>query len=141
MSISNQIVNTCQSRFNVEIAIPQSLPTQYDNDSSFQKPSSGRWASVHVIEGDTIAIESDGEKGLFRHPGTFVAQLFEDIGVGTGGLYGLVDLVVTAFRSLQDGPVVFRSPTVQRVGVEETGAWHQVNVSCPFYADEIAALG
>jgi hypothetical protein len=57
------------------------------------------------------------------------------VGRGDGDLLGLVDGIVTAFRSQSVGGVRYGTPTIVPVGVTDTEDQYQVNVQCPFAAD------
>lgn len=122
-------VMVVRDRFKTEIADPNSLPTQYDNDA-FDPPVDGEtsWAHWSV----RIAAEDVEIGGGFRHtPGLATANLFVPAGSGTHDALLLAGEIVTAFRSVADRGVTFQSPSLSRTG--RAGSWWQINVRCPFY--------
>jgi hypothetical protein len=116
------------------VTIMSALPTQYDNDASFDRPVGAPWCRFTVLQGDTRQVSCGGAK-RFRLPGVAVAQLFIPIGEGDKRGLELADDVNVAFRSLTASGVKFMSPSVQNMGRQE-GEW-QLNVSCPFFADDL----
>lgn len=70
----------------------------------------------------------------YRTTGSLLITLMDASEKGDGVLLALADKIVLAFRAVTVGNVVFRTPSVSTVG-RFGGSW-QVNVSCPFYADE-----
>ena len=78
-----------------------------------------------------------------RHTGVAIAQIFSVLGKGTREATILADRIVSKFRSVTDSlsvagnSVVFKTPSISSVG-RSGSQWWQINVSCPYYADEIA---
>ena len=127
--------NTIRSRFKTQIADILSLPTQYDNQS-YTKPANVLWCRLTILTGESFQASFGGAGGKrFRTPGTMVAQLFNPVGLGDKAALAAADSIVAAFRAVTDTGVVFRTPSVQRIGRTES-EW-QINVTCPFYVDDI----
>lgn len=127
--------NTIRSRFKTQIADARSLSTQYDNQD-YTKPNNAMWCRLSILTGDSFQASFGGAGGKrFRTPGTMIAQIFCPIGLGDKAALQMADYIVTAFRAVTDTNVVFKTPSVQRIGRTES-EW-QINVSCPFYVDDI----
>jgi hypothetical protein len=116
------------------VTIKSTLPTQYDNDGSFERPESAPWCRFTILQGDTAQVTAGGSK-RFRQPGVAIAQVFVPAGEGDKRALELADAIKLAFRSVTAAGVIYRSPSVQNMGRRD-GEW-QVNVSCPFFADDL----
>lgn len=115
----------------------------YDNaPAPVQKPGNEPqpWmrAAVRTNGTQQTAIGPTGAAGnRYRTSGTVLFSLFDASEKGDGVLLQLADKIVQTFRSVTVQGVVFRTPSVTTVG-RFGGSW-QVNVSCPFYSDEVGA--
>jgi len=128
------IASTIRSRFKTLIATPHSLPTQYDNENETKQTD--LWCRLSILFGDSFQASIGApSSNRYRDTGVVVAQLFLPLGKGDKQLYQTAGYIKTAFKSVSVSGVVFRTPSVKRVGRSEN--FWQVNVSCPFYADEI----
>ncbi len=129
------MANAIRSRFKTQVADALSLDTQYDNQGR-DNPDNVTWCRLTVKPGQTqqVSIGSPGAN-RDRTPGVAIAQLFCPIGFGDGNLLNVADSVRTAFRRVSQSGVVFRTPYIQTVG-QRQDSW-QINVVCPFYADDI----
>ena len=129
------LANTIRSRFKTQIADVKSLPTQYDNHD-FDNPDNEIWCRLTFNPGESSQVACGGPgANRFRTPGVMTAQLFAPVGQGDKDLLVLADAIKTAFRCVTDSGVVFKTPSIKRIGKRD-GQW-QVNVNCPFYADDI----
>lgn len=128
-----EIANIIRLRFKNQIATPNALPTHYDN-APFEAPDNALWCSVSVLFGETFK-RGLGNPSLYRTPGVMVASLHTPIETGDQALLSLADKIVRVFEAVTDQSVTFKTPSVQRVG--RTGKWWQINVTCPFYSDQL----
>lgn len=132
------IAKTCRNKYNLLIEEPESLPTQFDN-VEFIKPDpqdrSVKWARLQILEGDTRqATLGSGTANRYRTPGIMLVSLFVPAGVGDGKQRELADVISSKFRSVTYDGVVFHTPRINPIGRD--GEWYQVNVTCPFHADD-----
>lgn len=135
MAITYQAVeDAIRTRFNTQIAIGQNVTTLFDNQDE-KPPTSGRWIRFTITPGETIQVEL-GKLKRFRHFGIATAQIFDEIGKGTKDINILINAINTAgiFRSVSVGGVVYRTPSILRVG--RSGPFYQMNVNVPYYADD-----
>ena len=114
----------------------------YDN-APFDQPDDEMWIRWSVLSGNTIKADIGGSTGRYRHNGVAVAQIFSVLEKGTRDGLILADRIVAKFlattdkTSVANNSVVFRTPSITHVG--RTGSqWWQINVSCPYFADEIS---
>lgn len=132
---SEAIANAIRSRFKTQVADVLSLPTQYDNHK-LDNPDNAQWCRLNIKCGETFQV-SIGAPGTQRDRthGVVIAQLFGPVGAGDGALREIADAVRVAFRRVTDAGVTFATPSVHEQGLFED-SW-QINVVCPFYADDI----
>ncbi len=129
------LANIIRSRFKTQIADVLSLFTQYDNQKA-DNPDNEIWCRLTIGFGESTQVANGGVgNNTFRTPGVMTAQIFAPMGMGEKGSYVIADAIKTAFRCVTDSGVVFRTPSIQRIGRVEN-SW-QVNVNCPFHADDI----
>ena len=129
------IANAIRSRFKTQVADVLSLPTQYDNHK-LDNPDNAKWCRLTVKFGETIQKSVGSPTGnRDRTPGVVIAQLFCPAGSGDGELLTVADAVIAAFKRVTGTGVTFRTPSADVRG--RNGAEWQINVNCPFYADDI----
>jgi len=132
---SEAIANAIRSRFKSQVADVLELPTHYDNHK-FDNPDNAKWCRLTIKTGETFQMSigsPDGQRE--RTHGVMIAQLFGPIGEGDGELREIADAVRAAFRRVTDTGVTFRTPSAHEQGLF-SDSW-QINVVCPFYADDI----
>lgn len=129
------IEDAIRSRFNTQITISKFVTTIFDNEDA-DLPTTGQWIRFTIIAGETEQVEF-GSKKRFRQFGMATAQIFDEIGKGTKNINLLVDNINTSgvFRSVSANGVVYRTPSILRVG--RVANWYQVNVNVPFYSDDV----
>ena len=127
-----QIANAVRSKFLQEIAEVENLSTIYDNQAA-TPPDGEIWCRWNVRPGESYQA-SIGVNPLIRIPGVAIAQLFATVGRGDGELMELADKISDAFKCVTTSGVVYQTPHVSTVGRREN-CW-QVNVTCPFYAED-----
>lgn len=131
-----ELGNIIRSRFDSQVADVQSLQTQYDNQS-FDNPDNELWCRLTINFGQTFQVDCGGGSGSRdRTIGVMTAQLFLAVDQGDKQLLETADKIKTAFNRVTDTGVHFRTPSIKRVG-RVNNEW-QVNVNCPFYADDIS---
>ncbi len=135
MATFQAIEDAIRTRFNTQITISQNVTTLFDNQDN-EPPTTGRWIRFTVTPGETEQVELGSSK-RFRQFGIAVAQIMDEIGKGTKNINLLINAINTSgiFRSVSVGGVVYRTPSVLRVG--RVGNYYQVNVLIPFYADDV----
>lgn len=111
----------------------------YDNED--EKPTSDLWIRVALLPGSSSQVDMGAAAKRFRRPGVLVFQTFTRYGHGTGAQEKLVGHIETTFRSkLVTGGYHWSTPSVQQLGRQErddNSVWWQINVSCPFYVDDV----
>lgn len=127
------LANAIRSRFKTQVVGSTGLAVAYDN-APFTEPADSKWVRFAVLEADSSQV-SLGTGRRFRTPGVAVAQIFVPIQQGDKDALVLADQIKLAFRAQSVGGVVYKTPSLRRVG--RTGKWYQINVNCPFYADDI----
>ena len=128
-----------RKRFNDEFG--DEFRIAHDN-APFTQPDDETWIRWSVLSGDSFAV-SIGITPRHRHTGIAVAQVFAPAGKGTRDALILADRIKTKFRSTTDSTsvsgnsVVFKTPSISQIG-RSGNQWWQINVSCPYYADEFS---
>lgn len=127
--------NTIRSKFKTDIAEGLPLPTQYDNDPTEPEKKS-IWCRFTVLPGDSkqASLGSPGAN-VFRTPGIAIAQLFGPVGNGDAVLLQKADDIIEHFCNQYSSGVHFGTPSIKSIG--RSGAFWQVNVSCPFWVDQL----
>jgi len=129
-----------RKRFSDEFSKDYSVA--YDN-APFDQPDNEMWIRWSVLTGNSFRTDLGGSTNRQRHSGIGMAQIFSLLGKGTRDALILADRIVARFNSVSDttsvsgNSVIFRTPSISHVGRADS-QWWQINVSCPFYADEIA---
>lgn len=129
-----------RARFKANVADALSLPTQYDNER-FTQPDPSKpdamWCKFSVQPGDSQQSEIGGNSNTYRHSGVAIASVYVPFETGEGAAETMAKNIAKEFRNLTAAGVVFRTPSTFRVG--RVGPWWQINVSCPWFANESAA--
>lgn len=128
--------NNVRTRFDVQVATPQSLSTEYDN-LEIPKPEhpTELWARASVLMGESKQVQLGNAK-TFRHRGVLMVALFQELGRGDKVTNAMVDIITAAFRALTADSVVYMTPSSPTAG--RVGEWWQTNLSCPFYVDDVS---
>jgi hypothetical protein len=127
--------NAIRSRFKTQVADKTAgLVVIYDN-APFTD-SDVRWVRFTIKTGDTTQ-RTIGAQKTYRTIGIAIAQIFVPVDQGDRDALQLADTITAAFRSVTDQGVRYQTPSTKNVG--RTDQWWQVNVTCPFFADEIGA--
>lgn len=111
------------------------LITRVDQAASIAKPpNSGSWVRLSIREGESNQVDLNSAPRV-RETGRIYLQIFVVRGNGTAAARAFADLAKPIFRRAQFSGISCRVPTVQPVG--DTEGWWQLNVSWPYYADDI----
>lgn len=136
-TIYQTITDAIRSRFHTVIALNEApeLVTIYDNERKDTPTSPTKmWARCNIRLGESKQT-SLGTSKVFRHRGALIVQTFNELERGTKEQNELVDRIRNAFLSVTVDGVVWLTPSHNTVG--RTDNWWQVNVVCPFFADDI----
>lgn len=104
----------------------------YENQS--QPNSVLDWVRVNILNSDSKQV-SLGNNPYFRYKGLLIFQIFTKPNIGSGRAMSIADQITTIFRGQKVGTITFRPPVTDKVG--ENGGWYQVNVSVPFFREEL----
>lgn len=108
-------------------------PILWDNAPG-EPPADNPWVRATLLPGQAEKIDL-GVPGRYRHPGVLDIQIFSPIQKGVRALTALADHMATIWRSVTVSGIVFRTPSLYRVG-DTTDGWFQMNVSVPYRWDE-----
>lgn len=125
-----------RSRFKTQIEVAQKVKVIYDNEEYERNDERDAWIRFTIATGDNNQ-RSMGSAPRFRQFGVSIAQVNVLAGSGDKAAWDLSDAIVAAFRAQTVESITYRSPkptVVGRVGDE----W-RINVTIPFYADDIGA--
>lgn len=112
------------------LALWTTTPIRWDN-VEFDPPSDAPWVSFHVLPGRSDKTDLINR---YRSWGMVDVQVFVPVGDGSQPAFALADQIAVIWRSVTVGGIIFKTPSVQRVGDTQDG-WYQVNLSVPFYWD------
>ena len=129
-SMFESVGNAIRGRFSSLIP----YPTQYDNGPLVS--TSDLWVRHTILWGSVQPTEIF--RGNFRLTGVMLAQVRQPFLLGEHEVLVVGDLIADNFRSVQDSGVTFRTPTVESFGRD--GAYWLVNISCPFFSDEVLTV-
>lgn len=74
-----------------------------------------------------------GRNPRFRDRGTLILSLFTPLDAGEKASLDASVIVRAAMRATSVGDLTLRTPSLSKLGAR--GKWYQVNVNCPWYAD------
>lgn len=124
-----------RQRYKDVVETPLNLQTQYDN-MPFTEPTGLIYAKLTIQPGDTAQRSIGDTTKRYRTAGMLIVSIFGALEKGDEPIVQLADSIALAFRPSTYQSVVFRTPSVIRVG--RAGKWWQYNVFCPWYLDKIA---
>lgn len=128
--IYEQITNNISTYFNI-LAELNNLVVKYDNDLS-EIFTDEIWCESRIDFGK--AEEADIGTDYLRIPGVFNVIIHSLIGQGIADVLNIANIISTKFRSsIVDETINFQTPRIENVGRVEDN--YQVNVICPFFAD------
>ena len=130
------VQNAVRSRFKTLVADVESVSVAYDN-APFTRPEGEMWVRLAVLPGEDQQITMGGSTVTYRMVGVALASIFCPIETGDKAAVELARVIQTTFRRVTASGVEFRSPSITRIG--RVGNEYQINVSCPFRHDDIAA--
>jgi len=130
IGIYEQIANNISTCFYI-LAEINNLIVKYDNDFK-DTPTDEIWCRPKIDFGK--AKEADIGTDYLRIPGIFNVIIHSPIGRGTTDVLNIADIISTRFKTaIVDETINFQTPRIENVGRVEDN--YQVNVICPFFAD------
>ena len=125
-SITNSITTYLQ-----DICDINNFVIRFDNDLR-STPTDSLWFECK------INFENSEQKELginsYRNPGNVIIKIKNELGLGLADLLAKADIIITAFRTINIGSIIFRVPSIKNNGRIEDN-W-EVEITCPFYVDE-----
>lgn len=104
----------------------------------FTIPSDGSsWIRISV-QNNISNHKSCGPNKLTRREGIVFIQVFVVKDSETDEANTIIDALVAIFETKLLAGVTFKSPNVREVGLSE--GWYQINISVPFWADDITTF-
>lgn len=114
----------------------------YDNDPNAnpdppQSPTSAGTKGYLVVsllpgEAHQVSIGIPGNN-RFRQPGVLQVQIYTPSSDGDKTTLEIADIVCNAFRSKNEGGVIYKTPYPKVFGT--SGAWWRIDVICPWHSD------
>lgn len=104
---------------------------KYENDEMNDEVN--EWIRVS-IQNSKAYQASLGSNPLFRYVGIMFIQIFTKLDIGSGRAVEIADVLTQLFRAKRIGDIVFKVPSLQKIGV--SNGWYQVNVSVEFFREE-----
>ncbi len=116
--------------------------TEHDN-APINPPDDAEWIRFSIKPGDATQVSiggsaSSGQPVRERTMGIAIAQIFTPLGGGDAPAMATAEAIKATFRrTTATVPVTvqFRTPEITFVG--RSAKWWQVNVTCPFFSDEV----
>ena len=135
-----EYANAIRERFAVQwFPLRPTVPVAYDNtafdpavDARDPDGNPAPWLRLTVLPGDGFQA-SLGIPKVWRSTGIAVVQVFTPTGQGDGLANELADDAASVFRGVSLPGLIFRAPSLTRIGAED--AWYQINVSTPYQSD------
>ena len=116
-------------------AVPVITPNEKSLDQTDE------WVRFTIKAGNAEVLEIGDPKRYTRTIGVVIIQVFVRPDTGDGRARELCDTIEGIFRnaeaSITDGSIRFREPTSTEVGLAENEAYYQMNVTVPYYRDEV----
>lgn len=126
--------DTIRSRVKTLVEDAQSIYVLYDNFPDAHADGV-KYVRHTIIFGEGRQTGMGGTR-RWRTRGRSVKSVFVPMESGDEAALQLVDVIVAAFRSVTVSGVTFETPDVSQG--RRSGPYWQVDVACPFYADEVA---
>lgn len=96
-------------------------------------PEKQDWVRIQVLGSDATVVSIGGPQVTHRHGGDVVIEIFGLPNTGPARVRQLADKACSIFRGWQSGGMVFWTPRVVDVGLQD--GWYRKNVICPFQRD------
>jgi len=113
---------------------PAGVGVAYPN-VKFDTNNIDEWVRLNIVRGVAYQASMGGDTNVYRHPGNVIVQVFVEPNSGAKRALELADTACAIWRGQQFDGLVFKAPVVIDLGI--VAGWYQVNVSCPFYRDEL----
>ena len=120
------------------IAAGLGVVTQFDNQviDHPDAASGDLWVRLSVKPGESEQQDIGGATPVRQRTiGVVIAQVFSPLDVGDKPARDLAELIRAALSRKRDGKVQFRVAAIETIGRDDP--WWQVNVTVPFYEDEV----
>lgn len=88
-----------------------------------------------ILSGDRTQASLGCNNNTYRTIGTLVIQIFTSKNIGTKRALDIIDLLITFLQSKVIGTVNFKTPYISFQNIVDS--FYQVNLTCPFYVDNI----
>lgn len=121
-----------------EVGVPI---TDIATENTSYDPVEGReYVRVAIRAADAFRLTIGSTKSDYRYPSVLFVQVFTPLGTGDGRAIQLAEQAAAIFRAntlaIPGGRIIFRTPTVRRVGPDKT--FYQVNCVVPFVRDQLS---
>lgn len=128
--------NLIRTKFKTDVATPLNLNVVYDNQETdkTQYPET-MWVRMSIRYGEARQITLTPTS--FRITGIISIQIFNVLGRGTKAIDEVVDAINASFRATTKAKVVYKTPSKESGGRQET--WWMDTVVIPFTADHNGA--
>ena len=135
------IIKAVQTRFKAQVTanLVKGEVVLYDNlaDDLEVKPSDQNpWIHVTVLHGDSNQVTFGSSSRRSRDNGLIIAMVNVPRSKGKARAYEIADIIRTGFSNKHIVNIIYRTVSLTRVG--PNGKWWQLNVQCPFQADDIS---
>jgi len=124
--------NLIRTRFKDEVVGTTKLVVAYDN-APFVEPEGKMWVRLNIQHSITNQTEIGATK-RFRTYGLIIVQIFIPIEEGDVDALILAKTIRDTYRCTTISGVTYQTPYKDIVG--RSGKWYQINVVCPFHADD-----
>jgi hypothetical protein len=109
-------------------------PVKYENVDYDPQPGVS-YAEIYVVESDNRRSDIGTNNPLHRTDGIISVNVYTKKYIGSKTGRTLADTAAAVFRDAKFSGITCLSPLVRNVG--ESGDWFVVNMTCPFYRDEV----
>jgi len=102
----------------------------YDN---LHETPTGLYIVASVIHGDARQV-SIGQRARYRTDGVISLTIVGKVNIGDAETMEVASAIAMIFRGVSEGGLSYRVPRITKLG-RVSGRW-QINVTCPWYADD-----
>lgn len=88
-----------------------------------------------ILSGTRVQASLGCNNNTYRTTGVLIIQIFTPKDTGTKRALDIVDLLITFLQSKVIGTVNFKTPYISFQNIVDS--FYQVNLTCPFYVDNI----
>lgn len=120
-----------ETRFNTNFT---SVDIKFDG-VDYEATPGVTFAELKIINVDSRRADIGTTNPLHRTDGLIIVNIHTKQNIGTKTGTDLADAAAAIFRDASFSGITCRSPVVRNVG--EVEKWYVVNMTCPFYRDEV----